>query len=390
MKILQVHNSYQQPGGEDQACAAENEMLATRGHTVIEYMAHNDAISEMSAIRIGIKTIWNSETYANAKALIRRERPNVVHVHNTFPIVSPAIYYAASSEHVPVVQTLHNYRLLCPAATFFRNGRVCEECLGSALLHRAALHRCYRDSAPASAAVSAMLMSHRLAGTWNSKVATYIALTGFSKNKFIEGGLPAARIVVKPNCLARDTGIGQGEGGYALFAGRLTEEKGLRTLLDAWTDLRSLIPLKIAGDGPLSGEVKQRVASLPHVEWLAHCDRDRIMQLLRAAAFIVVPSRYYEHLPMIIVEAFACGTPVIASALGSLNELIVDGENGLHFAAGDSAALARQAREIVAQPDRLRAMRLAARRSYEQNYTPERNYELLMQIYTSSIQGASK
>lgn len=388
MKILQVHNSYQQPGGEDAVCAAEHELLTSQGHTVLQYLAHNDAIRDMPAIQIGAKTIWNSQTYSQARVLIRSERPEVVHVHNSFPLISPAIYYAAATEGVPVVQTLHNYRLLCPAATFFRENGVCEECLGRRLLHPAVLHRCYRGSALATGAVSSMLVVHRLAGAWKTKIDTYIALSAFSRKKFVEGGLPADRIVVKPNCLVRDPGVGQGAGGYALFAGRLSEEKGIRTLLDAWQDLGALLPLKIAGNGPLAEEVSRRVGQLENVEWLGHCSSGRIIELLQSAALAVVPSNCYENLPMTILESFACGTPVIASALGSLKELVTDGENGLHFAAGESADLARKVRGLISQRERLALLRKAARVSYERNYTPQRNYELLMAIYANSIKRA--
>lgn len=380
MKILQVHNFYQQPGGEDQVYAAEGELLARYGHTVRQYSQHNDDIERMSRIGAAARTFWNLSTYREVTRLIQSESPEVIHAHNTFPIVSPAIYYAAAANGIPVVQTLHNYRLLCPAATLFRNGAVCEECIGAIAPYKAVVHRCYRNTVGASATVASMLLGHRLAGTWQRKIHTYIALTNFSRNKFIEGGLPAEKITVKPNFLAKDPGYGHGGGGYALFVGRLSQEKGVETLLEAWAQLPSAIRLKIAGDGPLAGYVKER-ASLGPVEWLGHLAHERVIELMQNAACLIFPSLWYEGLPMTIVESFACGTPVVASALGSLNELITEGVNGFRFAPGQAGGLATRVCDVLARPENLRAMRRGARRSYEENYTPVRNYEMLMKIY---------
>lgn len=385
MKILQVHNFYQRPGGEDQVCAAEYELLTRHGHEVIPYHKHNEDIARMSSISVGLRTVWNRDTYREIRNLIRREGPEIVHAHNTFPLVSPAMYYAAAAERVPVIQTLHNYRLLCPAATLFRDGRVCEECMRSTVPYQSVLHGCYRNSRAATAAVASMLVGHRIARTWNTRVNTYIALTEFSKSKFIEGGLPEERIVVKPNCLTSDPGEGQGTGGYAFFAGRLTDEKGVRVILNAWERLGSVIPLKIAGAGPLAEWVKERTAVLRCVEWLGHCERDQLMTLYQHAAFTIFPSQYYEGLPMTLIESFACGTPVIASGLGSMNEIVVDGINGFRFTPGDESDLIERVKAVLARPDQLRAMRRSSRAFYEQNYTPERNYDALMRIYERAM-----
>ncbi len=381
MKVLQVHNFYQHAGGEDQVYAAEYELLTKHGHEVEQYSADNQAIETMSSIGIGVRTIFNRETYREIRKAIARERPDVVHAHNTFPIISPSLYFAAAAESVPVIQTLHNYRLLCPAATFFRDGAVCEECLGSKVPYKAVLHRCYRKSAFASSAVASMLASHWMAQTWTTKIHTYIALTNFAKEKFIEGGLPAGKIVVKPNFLPRDPGIGNGNGNYAFFVGRLSEEKGLRTLLDAWERLGATIALKIAGDGPLAALVKERADRLPNVEWLGGTEHARVIELMKEAIFLVVPSEWQEPFGMVIIEASACGTPVIASAVGSTTELIQDGVNGFHFTAGDVNSLIDRVQAIMARPGDLAAVRQSSRLCYEQNYTAERNYELLMQIY---------
>ena len=388
MTILQVHNFYQQPGGEDEVFRAEYGLLRGRGHRVPQYVLHNDAIKDMSKISAGVKTIWNARVYREIREIIQCQRPDVLHAHNVFPLISPALYYAASAEHVPVVQTLHNYRLLCPGGNFFRNGQVCEECLSATVPFPAVRHRCYRHSAAATGTVAAMLVTHRLADTWNTKVQNYIALTHFAKSKFVESGLTAARIAVKPNFLTVDPGFGPGEGDYALFAGRLSEEKGICVLLESWERLGSAIPLKIAGNGPLHSWVRERVRDLPGVDYIGHCTREEITRLLKRAKLLVLPSTCYEGLPLILIEAFACGTPVVGSALGSINELIQDGVNGFRFRAGSSDDLAGTVQGCLSDGNQLRDMRRGARCCYERNYTPERNYDLLMEIYAEAIHRA--
>lgn len=385
MKVLQVHNFYQQPGGEDQVCAAEHDLLTKRGHSVQQYCTHNEVINGMSNIGVACRTIWNAGSYREFKAALNRERPDIVHVHNTFPVISPAIYYAAAKAEIPVVQTLHNYRLLWPSATLFRNGNICEKCIGVPIPIMSVRHACYRDNRLASAAVSSMLVMHRLARTWATKIQAYIALTNFAKRKFIEGGLPPRRIVVKPNFLSTDPGVGNGSGRYALFQGRLSSEKGLDTLLNAWERLAPTVELKIAGDGPLGPWLKERLSRLRNVEWLGYVNRDKLLNLTKDAAFLVFPSLCYEGLPMGIIEALACGTPVLASALGSPNELIRDGVNGFRFAPGNDDDLVRCIQSILSRPDELREMRRSSRACYEQYYTADRNYELLMGVYQKAI-----
>jgi glycosyltransferase involved in cell wall biosynthesis len=385
MRVLQVHNFYQQPGGEDQVFAAEYEMLTAQGHAVKQYSEHNDSLHGIANWRMAGRALWNAQTYRSIHRLIEAESIELVHAHNTFPVISPSLFYATHAANVPVVQTLHNYRLLCPAATFFRDGSVCENCLGSRVPYHSIVHRCYRGSIGASATATAMLAAHWAAGTWSSKIDAYIALTTFSKNKFVEGGLPAGRIHVKPGFLPVDPGIGRGDGGYALFIGRLIEEKGIDLLCRTWSTLGSTIPLKIAGDGPL----RPTIQGLSRVEYLGQCERPRLIELLKQAAFLVVPSLWYEGFPMVIVEALACGTPVIASALGSMNELVENGVTGFRFAPGDADALLRCV-ENALQSGRLTCMRARTRACYEQNYTAERNYNILMDIYSAAKQRSSK
>ena len=261
MKVLLVHNSYQQPGGEDRVFALEADMLRAHGHEVFVYQAHNDDVKDRNPLSLFADTIWNRKAYYKIRDLIRRERPQILHAHNTFPLISPAVFHAAELERVPVVQTLHNFRLLCPSATFFRAGRVCEDCVKTVIPWPRRAARLLSRQRAASTATAAMLTIHRVLQTWEKKIALYISLSDFARSKFIEGGLPAEKVVIKPNFIHPDPGLGRGDGGYALFLGRLTPEKGISTLLEAWSRLGKTFPLEIAGDGPLAPQVEKAAES---------------------------------------------------------------------------------------------------------------------------------
>jgi glycosyltransferase involved in cell wall biosynthesis len=386
MRILQVHNFYQQAGGEDRVVAAEHALLSGNGHRVFQYTVHNDAVDQMAFVQLGMKSIWNGVTYHNVRRLIGEQAVDIVHVHNTLPLVSPAVYYAAKAQNVPVVQTLHNYRLLCPAATFYRAGSICERCLGKTIKYPAVLHSCYRGSLAASAAVCAMLAVHGLAGTYRQNIHAYIALTEFARKKFRAGGIPAERIVVKPNFLEHDPGAGGGQGGYALFAGRLTAEKGLAVLLDAWAACPHAIPLKIAGDGPLQLMVRDRAGALPNVEYLGPCEHSRVLALLKDAAFLVFPSRWYEGMPMVILESLACATPVVGFAVGSVDDLIVEGENGIKLPLEGSDHLSNFLKNSCRLAETMGRLRHGARSHFERHFTAEANYQLLTTIYQRTLE----
>ncbi|HVS40204.1 MAG TPA: glycosyltransferase [Gemmataceae bacterium] len=381
MKILLAHNYYQQPGGEDQCVAAEVALLESRGHEVLRYHLDNDAIVGMGRLELAARTVWSRSAYRELRELIRTQRPSIVHFHNTFPLISPAAYYAARAEGVPVVQTLHNFRLLCPNALFFRNGQVCEDCLGKAIPWPGVLHRCYRGSRTASAGVATLLTTHRALGTWRKTVDVYVALTAFSRRKFLEGGLPEDRVVVKSNFVHPDPGPGEGAGGYGVFVGRLSAEKGVGTLLAAWKELGGRTPLKIVGDGPLAPLVREAATAGAGIEWLGSKPLAEVYALIGEAQFLVLPSQCYENFPRVVVEAFAKGTPVIASRLGAMAEVVDHGRTGLHFEPGHPAALAAQIRRLVDDSAEFRRMREAARREYEEKYTADSNYQTLLAIY---------
>jgi glycosyltransferase involved in cell wall biosynthesis len=389
LRILLVHNSYQQPGGEDVVFEQERQLLERHGHHVITYTRSNRELESLSVFA-RLEAVGNLVSAGDSKREVARilqtERPDLVHVHNTFLMISPSIYEACQDAQVPVVQTLHNYRLFCPAMFCFRDGHICEECREHSLLH-GVWHGCYHNSLSATAAVALMLQVHRSRGTWTEAINGYIALTEFSRNKFIAAGLPAQKVHVKPNFVDPDPGVRNADGEYALFAGRLSPEKGVSTLVAAWKKLTAEVPLLIAGDGPLRRELEAEVAksNLRRVTFLGRLGASVTRAAMKKAAFLIVPSVWYEGFPMVIAEAFASGVPVLGSRLGSIQEVVAHGRTGIHFTAGDPTDLAEKVDWAWNHPSELRAMGREARLEYESRYAAERNYSLLTEIYSQVL-----
>jgi glycosyltransferase involved in cell wall biosynthesis len=386
MNILVAHNFYREPGGEDQCVAAEVAVLKAHGHDVSQYYLRNDSIDAINRLRLSARTIWSRPAFRDLKRLFRTYRPQIAHFHNTLPLISPAAYYAARAENVRVVQTLHNFRLCCVNAVLFRDGKVCESCLGLAIPWHGIVHRCYRGSLAASAAVTTMTAAHRLLGTWRNAVDVYIAPSDFSRSKLVEGGLPADQIVVKPNFVHADPGPGSGNGGYAVYVGRLSAEKGVETLLKAWCRLGGTLPLKIVGDGPLAASVHE-ASMRGGIHWLRSVSHETVLDVIGDAAFLILPSQCYETFGRVVVEAFAKGTPAIVSGMGAMAELVDDGHTGLHFKPGDAEDLVIQIRRLLADPLKLGQMREAARRKFVQRYTADANHRMLMAIYERALGG---
>lgn len=387
MRVLMLHNYYQQPGGEDESFAAEADVLERHGHAVSRFTLHNDAIASMNHLEVGLRTVWNPAGYRAVADRIREFRPDVMHAQNTFPLISPAAVYAARRAGVPVVMSVRNYRLFCVGATFFRDGRTCEDCLGRALPIPGVRHGCYRGSKLGSASVALMLAAHRALGTWTRRVDVFVALSEFTRAKCVESGLPADKVVSKPNFLKSDPGVGDGGGGYALFVGRLAKEKGLGTLLEAWRRLDGVMPLKVVGDGPMAPLLAD---APPGVEWLGRRKAAETLELMQGARVLVFPSEWYETFGRVAIEAFACGTPVIAARIGAVAELVEDGRTGLTFTPGDADDLADKVRRIGADGEAYARMRLSARAEYESRYTAERNYRLLTAIYDRALAGRGR
>lgn len=388
MNILMLHNRYLIPGGEDQSTAAEVTLLRQHGCQVELLEENNERIKELSKVKTAVGTIWSAESYRRIHEKLQAGTFDILHVQNFFPLWSPSVYYAAAKCHVPVVQTLRNYRLMCVNATFFRDNHVCEDCLGKTFAWPGIQHACYRDSRAGSAVVAAMDGFHRLIGTWRKKIAVFIALTEFARTKYIAGGLPEERIVVKPNFAYPAPNVGSGEGKFALFVGRLSAEKGIGTLLEAWKTATNPLPLKIVGEGPCSNDVEAAVKECSAINYLGRRSPQDVMALMQRAEFLVFPSEWYEGMPRTVIEALAAGTPVIAANIGAAATMITPGDNGFHFQPGNIGELRALVERCSRDLDEVRAMRSRARRDFEANYTGDANASMLLEIYRQAQENA--
>jgi glycosyltransferase involved in cell wall biosynthesis len=389
MKIMMVHNTYREAGGEDVVFASEKRLLERAGHTVIPYIRSNLELRDahfLDRIAIAPRMVWSSRSRDEFASILDAESPDLVHVHNTFMVISPSIYSACSERAIPVVQTLHNFRLLCPAANFLRDGSICAECVEHSLL-RSVRHGCYRKSRGATAGVALMLAFHRALDTWGRHVTRFIALTEFAKAKFVAAGFPSDKIVVKPNFADPDPRERVSAGECAVFVGRLSEEKGLRVLLNAWKNLDAPVPLHIVGDGPerTSLELQARDLQLTGVTFRGRLPHADVIDAVKGSRFLILPSTWYEGFPMSIVESFACGTPVLCSRLGGMAEIVDDHSTGLHFSPGDPQDLAAKVHWAWHHPRELASMGHAARAKYQAHYSPEKNYSQLMEIYEQAL-----
>jgi glycosyltransferase involved in cell wall biosynthesis len=386
LRVIIVHNHYQQPGGEDVVVQDEYGVLASHGHQVRLLEASNDHIHRFSArAQTALTAVYSPSSRRRMAASISEFKPDLVHVHNLFPVFSPSIYYACNEAGVPVVQTLHNYRLICPSSILFRDDRVCEDCVSKLFAWPGVLHGCYRGSHLGTAAVAMMASVHRILRTYEHRVQVVIALTEFARRKMIQGGFPADKLVVKPGFVDVDPGPGEGRGDYVLFVGRLAREKGVEVLLKAWETLGARVPLRIAGEGPLADYVREQQQALPGVEYLGYKSRLEITQLMQQARALIFPSLWYEGLPRTILESFAAGTPVIASLLGSMESIVEPMQSGLHFAPGDAADLVRQVDWMLDHPQEWQILRQRTRAVYEAKYSAEINYGMLMEIYETVL-----
>jgi len=377
-RILVVHNTYQLRGGEDSVVEAEVALLRSRGHAVEVFQRHNDALKSMPRWQAAMDTVWSKNVIADLTETIERFEPDVVHFHNTFAQISPGAYWAVQAAGLPVVQTLHNFRLHCPQGNYLRDGQVCEECLGHSPL-RGVMRGCYRDSKAMSAVLGSMLVFHRSLGTYRNKVTRYIALNEFCRGKFIEGGLPADRIVLKPNFVDFAPPPPAARNGF-LYVGRLSSEKGVDSMVRAWS-LMDTGSLRVAGTGPESGLLENQ----PRLTALGALSGEAVRAEMGSALALVLPSICYDSFPRTLVEAFACALPVIASRLGPLAELIEEGETGLLFMPGDATDMAQKLDWAQAHPEKMAEMGRNARKKYETEFSADRNYKQLVTIYEDAI-----
>lgn len=385
MKVLLVHNRYQQKGGEDTVVESEKEMLLAHGVEAEVLAADNDHIVGISGqLRAAADVFHSARGVTRLNEALAAFKPDLVHVHNWFPTFSPGIFRACKGNGVPVVHTLHNYRLLCIKASLYRDGKICEDCVGTALRLPGIVHGCYRGSRSGSMATTAAMVAHWRLGTWHDAVDRFIALSEFARTKLIEGGLPAEKISVKPNSLASDPGARPGNGGYFAYVGRLTDEKGIPTLLDCWRKGTDLPRLRIVGTGELEGDVREAAATLNNVEWLGARSGDEVLDIIGNAQALICPSHWYEGMPRVVVESMAVGTPVIASRLGTYIEMIDHGQTGMLFDAWNGNALLACVREFLSQMN-AEQMRRATRAQFDSRYSAVKNFEQLIEIYKKII-----
>lgn len=382
MRILRVHNYYQQAGGEDLSHAAEIELLLNNGHVVEQLHVYNSDIK--SKVQTAIETIWSVRGYKLLKEKVLEFKPDAVHFDNFFPLISPAAFFAVKKLKIPVIITLRNYRLICLNAFLLRNHNVCEICLNNFFAYNGVIKRCYRNSLLGSFTIALMITVHKLIGTWNTKVDSYIVLTNFARLKFIEAGFPPQKISVKPNFVIPDPGEGQGAGNYAVFVGRLSQEKGISTLLSVWQNNGDLPILKIIGNGPLLASVLQSTkTSKSNIEYLGQKSNIEVLNIIGNAMFLLFPSLCYEGMPRTILEAFAKGTPVIASDIGAASEMITNNINGFLFRKGDCSDFLKKI--LIFMNSNIPQLREHSRQTYLSNYTPAKNIKMLLDIYNNAI-----
>jgi glycosyltransferase involved in cell wall biosynthesis len=393
LKVLQAHNYYLQPGGEDTVFEADVELLRAHGHEVVTYVDNDERIHTVPPISLAAQTVYSRDSYQKILDVLTREKPDVAHFHNTFPLISPAAYYACRKADVPVIQSLHNPRLICPAASFYRDGKNCTECLGKTPPYPGIYYGCYHRSRMQTSVVAAMVTIHRLFGTWNKMVDKYIVASWFYLNMFTRAGLPPDKLVYKPHFV--DSAVpfiaNRDSGNYALFIGRLDPEKGVRVLLEAWRKVN--LPLKIRGSGQMESEVRKFIDQSPsrNIELVGRLSKQALDDLINHARFLVWPTDgYYETFGLVAVESFSLGVPVIGSGIGVNAEIIHDGETGLHFTPGDPDDLANKIRWAWEHPVEMAEMGHKARREYEEKYTPQKNYEMLLSIYNLAIESKQK
>ncbi len=384
IKILACHNRYLQTGGEDLSFDDEVELLRTRGHEVIVYERNNQELQELGTARMLSKLFWNREAYNDVKQLIEKHRPDVMHCTNTFPLMSVAVYDAAKEYDVPVVQALRNYRVFCANSVCVLNGKPCDKCLGKRFAYPAALNRCYRNSWLASTAVASLQAYLRTANPWKDKVHVMYTLSKFARAKLVEAGIPADKIYVKPNFVIdpmEPVVASTKPRDYAVFAGRLSHEKGIATLMAAWEKLESPLKLVVLGDGPLGEVVRKAAEKDERIIWKGRRERDEVLKTIGESRFLIIPSISFETFGRTIIEAYSMNTPVIGSDDGAIAENIVNGKTGLTFQTGNADDLAAKVIQLSADESLLRAMRVAAGQRYQEFYTEEENYRLLIGLY---------
>jgi len=387
MKILLIHNYYQNSGGEDVVVANERSLLIEHEHDVKLYSDNNDRIvSPVDKLKTATSLSFSGKTYKDLTNVVKEFQPDIIHAHNLFPLITAAAYEVAIENSVPIVQTMHNYRAICSSGLLLRDNKPCELCIKHSPYH-AVIHKCYRKSLFGSLALAYMINGHNSRNTW-AKVDCFIALTEFAKSKLIEIGIPAEKTVIKPNYSEFNPTPTKNEIlDTVLFVGRVSSEKGIETLIDAWQQDKSgkLPTLRIIGDGPLLEKIKTSSATQQNIEVLGHQPEAIVKQEMSMARCLVFPSVCYEGFPMVIVEALANGLPVICSNLGSMTSIIEHNVTGLFFEPNNSKDLVKKIYQLIENSNLEAKIRQNCRNTFLEKYTAEKNYEKLMSIYSTAI-----
>lgn len=389
MRVLLVHCFYRSsaPSGEDSVYRNEKKLLEDNGFEVITYEKYNDNLdnhSTLNKISAGAEFIWSSLVFHELTKIIEKYKPDVAHFHNIFPQISTSSYAACKKMGVPVVQTLHNYRYICPSGLLQRKNKPCEKCIKGSLLN-SLIYQCYRGSLFSTLPIVIMIIFNKIVGNFNNKVDRYIALTNFSKSRFIAGGFPKDKFSVKPNFVDFIENSEPTIGDYVVFVGRLTQEKGVGTLIEACKKIKN-IPVKILGDGELRGRLESICIQFNlNVEFLGNQPKDKVMAIIKKSRFLVIPSEWYEGFPVVVVEAYACGKPVLASKIGSLDEIIIENVTGRKFTFGSSSSLAATIESMWLDTKMLKVMANNARAVFDTQYNPTTNFKNLLQIYSDVI-----
>ena len=384
MKILLVHNRYFERGGEDEAVDTEVRLLREHGHKVIFYEKSNEHIKKLSFPKklffILFSLNFSKTVYSEIKEIIKRERPDVAHIHNIFFSITPSVYFALKEENIPIIQTFHNYRFFCLKGTFFRKGKICEKCKDKQFFNAVA-GKCWRNSFFLSYFLAKILYK---SDRFLKSIDSYIALSNFGKDKFIELGIEEHKIYLKPNFLEIQPDNADQDKNYALFIGRLVDYKGIRTVMDAFK-ISSSFKLKIIGDGPLKNEVRAFASTHKNIEWLGKLERNSTVELIKKSSFLVFPSECYETMGMVVIESFACSKPVLASKLGTIKEFVIDGVNGILFEPGNVNDLAIKAAYLFSHDEERTEMGRNANKFYRERFNKEKNYQDLIGIYKKAM-----
>jgi len=391
MKILLIHNCYQQRGGEDSTFESEYNLLSKGGNDVEKILFDNKTINSLSdKITVGFKNVFNRESAKIIEEKITDFQPQIIHIHNFFPLISPSVFFIAKKYKVPIVITIQNYRLICSNALLYRDGHICEDCVNKIIPLNGIIHKCYRDSAMQTAAVTLMTSFHKVAGTWKNKIDKYITVAEFGRDKILNSSLKLAedQVVVKPNSV-EDFGDGNNKReDFFVFIGRLIGDKGIETLLESLNHFNYKI--RIIGDGPLRSRIEDAAQKNKNIEYLGFRDKNFIINTLKKAKGLIFPSLWYEGLPVTIIESFSTGTPVIGSNIGAVTLQITDNYNGFHFCPGDAKDLANRIKYLSDNEQQLKHLYVNARNTYLEKYTPEKNYEQLISIYSGAISNGKK